>query len=136
MTKEAGNGTDGELINAVHQLTAVVKQLQKMIEDDYPKRHEIERDFVSKYGIAKKRRQLAIAFTVAIVASFFWTMGTVSYCLLGQTGEPSKLYCKIIPGYSEAIERNDRLIARFNDLIATTEANRARIEEMEKAAKP
>lgn len=127
-------GTDGELIDAVNQLTQVVRQLQTMIENDYPKRQEIERDFVTKYGINKKRRQLIVSLVAAIIASFFWTIGTVSYCLLGQTGDPPKAYCRIIPGYSDAIARNDRLISSFNKLIATTNANSDRLDKLE--AKP
>lgn len=132
----ATSNDEVSLVNAVQQLTRVVQELQSMIRDDYPKREEIERDFVTKYGIRKRRRQWAIGTVVAIVASYFWTMGTVSYCFLSSDpdGETDlKTYCLIIPGYKEAVERNQRLVTVFNHLIDTTEANSDRLDELEKS---
>jgi hypothetical protein len=129
--------SEGELAAAVRELTSVVQGLQSMIQEDYPKRSEIERDFVSKYGINKRRKQYAILVVIAIVGSYFWTMGTVSYCFLQGQGSvtASKSYCYLLPGYGDVVGYSKTRLETYQNLIKTTEVNRARIEELERQIK-
>ena len=131
---------EADLAGAVKELTEVVRGLQQMIREDYPKRSEIEETFVTKYGIRKRRRQYAVLVIIAIIGSYFWTMGTVSYCFLqGQgTVTESKSYCYILPGYGDVVGYSKERLDGYKKLVGTVQKNQAEIARLKKevAAKP
>lgn len=119
-----------ELVEAVRDLTQVVKALDILLREEYPKRTEVERRFVSR-KTASRRAWTVIALILAtVVASYFFSIGTVSYCFLGNTVDPPA-YCNIMPGYNHAVKKNNRLIKIFNGIVKTTETNSKRIAKLE-----
>jgi len=110
------------LLEAIHNLTSVVGALEHTLTHDYPTRAEIRR----------RRWQVAGAMVVAIIASYFFTVGTVSYCFLDGIPEPgTHLYCDIFQGYDESFDNNRRLQERFFEMEEFIEKNRQRITELE-----
>lgn len=110
------------LLEAIHNLTSVVGALEHTLTHDYPTRAEVRR----------RRWQVAGGMVIAIVASYFFTVGTVSYCFLGGIPEPgTHLYCDIFPGYDESFDNNRRLQERFFEMEEFIEKNRQRITELE-----
>lgn len=110
------------LLEAIHNLTSVVGALEHTLTHDYPTRAEVRR----------RRWQVAEAMVVAIVSSYFFTVGTVSYCFLGGIPEPgTHNYCDIFPGYDESFDNNRDLQERFFDMEEFIEKNRQRITELE-----
>lgn len=110
------------LLEAIHNLTDVVKALQNTLENDYPTRAEVR----------KRRWQLAWTLVIAIVASYFFTVGTVSYCFLGGIPEPgTHNFCSIFPGYTESFDSSRDLRDRFIDLENFVNDSRDRIRELE-----
>ncbi len=110
------------LLEAIHNLTSVVGALEHTLTHDYPTRAEVRR----------RRWQVAGAMVVAIVSSYFFTVGTVSYCFLGGIPEPgTHNYCDIFPGYDESFDNNRRLQERFFEMEEFIEKNRQRITELE-----
>lgn len=121
-----------ELVEAVSNLTVTVRKLDELLRNDYPKRQEIERRFLSKQESTQRIRLVLILALIPIFVSIFasiaFTLTTVSGCFLN--GRPSSA-CKFIPGFEEAQQRNERLIGEFQKLQQTTQTNQARIEELE-----
>lgn len=134
MTKEIAETPESELVTAVTSLTDVISELQKMIRDDYPKRNEIERDFVTKYGVKKRRIQFAVAIIVAIVASYFFTMGTISYCFLespGTGGLHSKPLCELLPGYASVMDSSKDRLDVYQGVVERSLDNKIRLDKIE-----
>lgn len=110
------------LITAVNQLTNVVEALQATLQNDYPTRAEVRR----------RRRQLVVVLVAAIVGSYFFTIGTVSYCFLSGIPDPgTHRYCYIFPGYEESFENNRALQERFFEMEEFIKENRARIDNLQ-----
>lgn len=107
----------GELLRAVQDLTAVVSSLNKILEEDYPKREEIERNYATKQHIRNRRIAFAGATISAIVISYFLTVSTVVYCFHdGAPGQRYKSTCSVFPGYDASQQGNDNIIAEFRNL--------------------
>jgi hypothetical protein len=110
------------LLEAVNSLTTVVGALQSTLENDYPTRAEVRR----------RRLQLVVTLVGAIVGSYFFTVGTVSYCFLTGIPDPgTHRFCYIFPGYEESFENNRQLQERFFELEKFLNDNRERIRELE-----
>ena len=110
------------LLEAIHNLTSVVGALEHTLTHDHPTRAEVRR----------RRWQVAGAMVVAIVSSYFFTVGTVSYCFLGGIPDPNTHeFCYIFPGYDESFDNNRRLQERFFEMEEFIEKNRQRITELE-----
>jgi hypothetical protein len=122
-----------QLLEAVHELTRVVKQLQITLERDYPKRAEIERRFVTE-SQSRTRRNTAVFFVlITIFISYFVTVSTISYCFLGGAaeGRPPRA-CGLLPGYNSAQEKNAVILRQFQGLLEHMQDNRKRINKLER----
>lgn len=110
------------LLEAIHNLTSVVGALEHTLTHDYPTRAEVRR----------RRWQVAGAMVVAIVSSYFFTVGTVSYCFLDGIPEPgTRQFCQVFPGYEESFDNNRDLQQRFFDMEEFINDNRQRIRDLE-----
>lgn len=110
------------LHTAVLNLTRAVAALDITLKRDYPTRVDVR----------KRRWQLAAAVVVAIVASYFCTVGTISYCFLdGIPEEDAKSFCNIFPGWHESFDNNRQAQQAFMDLIKKTNENSARLDKLE-----
>lgn len=111
---------------------AAVVGLQRLLERDYVKREEAEDQFILKKVSQRRWFAFLLMIPIALIASFFVTVGTVSSCFLGGDGETPPKACQVIPGFKEAIKRNDVVMLQFQGLIETTEENRSRIKKLER----
>lgn len=110
------------LHTAVLNLTKAVAALDITLKNDYPTRIDVR----------KRRWQLAAAMAAAIVASYFCTVGTISYCFLdGIPAENAKSFCQIFPGWDESFNNNRVAQHTFEDLIKKTDENSARLDKLE-----
>lgn len=117
-----GNPHETALLMAVKNLTNVVEALQTTIESDYPTRAEVRR----------RRRGLILTLISAVVGSYFFTIGTVSYCFLsGIPEEGTHQFCSIFPGYQESFDNNRDFRDRFLELERFIQENGERIEQLE-----
>lgn len=141
---EAPSEGESTLTAAVKALTRAVQDLQDLIQNEYPKRNEIERDFVSKYHINRKRKQLIFATVAGIILSYFFTMGTVSYCFLQGQGTVNEAHqaCYLLPGYGEVVKYSKARLEGYENLIERSLKNEQqiinqdnRIEKLEEAKK-
>ena len=115
--------TKGDLLGAVRDLTRVVTALEMTLARDYP----------TKLEIKKRRGQIVFAIVTAIIASYFLTVGTVSYCFLqGIPGEDEQRACTIFPGWEKSFDNNRKAQDTFNQLLNTTSVNNARIVTLER----
>lgn len=124
---------EGQLIAAVRSLNAAIVDLKDMIAKDYPKRDEIERDFVTKYNIKKRTKQLVVITILAIVFSYMFTMGTVSYCFLQGQGSvnQTRQVCYILPGYGNVIQYQRDRLQQYDQLVQRSLDNEQRLEVLE-----
>ena len=123
------------LLKAVTDLTKVVDALNTTLKEDYPKRQEIERNFISKDHSRKRVRQIAVGMVVAIVASYFATVGTVNYCFLNGVPEPgTRDICNVFPGYEASFDNNREFIASYTQLQNQISQNQKDIARLKKAA--
>lgn len=124
----APNSAEGEaLLSAVQNLTKVVDALRKTIEDDYPKRRELEQKYTTKTVAKRRLRQTAFVLVAAIIASYFLSISTASYCFL-QSNPKDRFYCHIMPGYSASQDRAEH----FRKKIAEQEARIKRLEHIKR----
>ncbi len=115
--------TRGDLLGAVQELTRVVTALEMTLKRDYP----------TKIEIKKRRGQIVVAIVVAIIASYFLTVGSVSYCFLQgipETGEQQ--LCQVFPGWQESFDNNRAARDTFNQLLNVTSTNNQRIVVLER----
>ena len=115
------------LIQATRELVAEVRTLKDRVERDYANRSEIEAKYASKYTVSKRRTQAIIILFLAIVASYFITVGTTSYCFLDQAAATHG-YCQILPGFDETQARNAELVHEFRELQKRSLGNKAFIK--------
>lgn len=114
------------LLEAVNELTQVVKSLERTLKADYPKRSEILR-----------RRnimwlQMFLVVIIAIIGGYFVTIGTISGCFLGDAANGlSPRFCNVLPGYHDAQVKNRKLIKEFEVLVKRSERNAHRITRLE-----
>lgn len=129
-----------ELLAAVNHLSQVVERLERRLAEDYPKRTEIERLFVTEID-SKRRRNSAVLLTIifvliAVFISYMATISTISTCFLGnaQNGRPPGI-CSVLPGYDHAQVRNRSVLKEFRHLIDLTEQNNRDINRLQKSLK-
>lgn len=123
-----------QLLAAVLELTRVVKALENTLKNEYPKRREIEANYVNRTETRKRRNQFVIFVVIAIVASYFFTITTISGCFLSEgarTGHAPSA-CSILPGYDRALKRNDKIVKQFEHLIHKTNRNSHRLDKIER----
>jgi hypothetical protein len=91
-------------------------------------------ELLEKQKRVARRRLLwvtAIYVPVAMMISGFVTIGLVSTCFLGTSGEPPRA-CNWMPGYTEALESDTEIIKEFRQLQKITQENRGRIQKLER----
>lgn len=118
------------LTEAVKQLTEVVRLLDRTMKNDYPKRHEVERNFVSKEQSFRRLFYMIGFVLISIFVSYIVTIGTISGCFLGSDQKHPDA-CGILPGYKDSIKQNKQILKQFNGIIKITEDNRKRIKHLE-----
>ena len=126
----SNQGITPELLESVNKLRGGVVALTNVLEEDYPKREEVERRFTKKKTFYRGLGLAALMFVIGVVASYFVTFSTLSVCFLTADQNPSGV-CKVIPGYEESLARNDTLLHRFQTLVKTTKQNERQIAELE-----
>lgn len=110
------------LHTAVLNLTRAVAALDITLKNDYPTRADVR----------KRRWQISGAVVVAIIASYFCTVGTISYCFLdGIPEENTKGYCQVFPGWEESFDNNRQAQYTFEELIRKTQENSDRLDQLE-----
>jgi hypothetical protein len=127
---DLASNTSDALLDAVRELTRVVKALQVTMKE-YPNRNEIKLNYATRRETRKRRWQISFAMVAAIVASYFFTVGSVSYCFLGGIPDPGTHdFCQIFPGYTESFDNNRRSVKIFTDLQTQVKQNQADIDEL------
>lgn len=96
--------TPDVLVNAVTKLTDAVKSLDTLLRDEYPKRSEVERTFVTKLENQKIVTKVILVALISVLGCYVMTIGAYSQCLVG---EESPGFCVYVPGYEERVERRD-----------------------------
>lgn len=117
------------LLQAVRELTAVTKALNKTLSEDYPKRREIERNYLSKQQSSRNIRFFVAFVFASIFISQFVTIATVSTCFLGDPEHPR--ICQLMPGYKDSIQQNKDILKHFQELMQITKQNDRRLDEIE-----
>lgn len=134
MSTNAGAATTSEpdaLLRAVKELTRVVEALQETMKD-YPNRKELERDYATRKEIRSRRTAIVLSILVAIVASYFFTVATVSYCFLSGIPKPgTHQYCKIFPGYEDSFNNNRANIQIFVNMQSQIKRNQIEINRLQ-----
>lgn len=116
--------TEQSLLAAVNILTDEVRSLRLILAQEYPKRAE-----VASEGRRRALRYLGATLAILMLAQFM-TITTISYCFLGNNIEIPAA-CKLIPGYTQAVERGTGQLETFYYLQEQTSSNRAKIAELE-----
>jgi hypothetical protein len=124
--------SEQDLQRLAQEARAAVAGLQRLLERDYVKRDEAEKQFMLKKVSQRRWFAFLLMIPLALGVSFFVTIGTVSSCFLGGDGQAPPAACKVIPGFEEAITRNEGVMLQFQGLIDTTEENRKRLVELER----
>ena len=115
-----------DLLEAVKKLSRVVHQLDDTMKRDYPKRLELQQDYLTKQEGRKRVKMFALAAVVSTLASFFITVSSVNYCFLNGVPEPGERdVCKVFPGWEQSFDNN----RRFTDLITR---NQERLTDLER----
>lgn len=102
-----------ELLEAVRRLTTVVAGVDQLLRDEYPKRTEIERRFVSKMQQNRHVARMLIVALLTVAGCYAFSTGLYAVCFVGQE-DPGA--CSVVPGYQERIERRDEINKRDADL--------------------
>lgn len=132
----AGQPAEDEsvLLAAVNKLTLVVDALNKTLKEDYPKRREIERDFISKDHSRKRLKQIAAGMVVAVLVSYFLTVTSINYCFLNGIPAPGERdFCRVFPGYEESFDNNREALASYVKLQQQIAKNQTDIANLKKA---
>lgn len=114
----------GDLVTAVRELTAVVRSLDKKLRTDYLNKHEVKKE-----GRSRMYKALAFGVVLILIAQVI-TISTISYCFLGPSGSVHTS-CRIMPGYSAAIDLGNERLARFELLITQIQKNQLQINKLE-----
>jgi hypothetical protein len=121
---------DKTIQSAAHELHLTVIALTELLEREYPKREEVEQNFISK-NTGRKRWIVAVCFVLATTGlAFLGTIGTVSTCFLQGT---NPTMCNVLPGYSDTQLRNRKIVSEFRHLQEVTENNDKRLTQLENA---
>lgn len=118
------------LTEAVKQLTEVVRLLDRTMKDDYPKRNEVERNFVSKEQSFRRLFYMIGFILISIFLSYVVTVATISGCFLGSDQEHPAA-CGMLPGYKDSIKQNREIMHQFSYLLKVTDSNRKKIKHLE-----
>lgn len=112
------------LLDAVVVMSDNIKALNETLKSDYPKRAEIRRS----------RRQFALYIVLGLFMSSLVTIGTVSGCFLSKQAVDGEapFFCAVLPGYSEAQDRNRRITKRFNQLLHEIASNKKDINRLQR----
>lgn len=122
----------GDLLGAVQQLSRVVKALDETVQKEYPKRFEVERDFITKIDAKKRWGYAAIIAVTATIASFFVTVSSVNYCFLNGVPEKGERdVCKVFPGWEESFDNNRVFMQDYMRLQEEIAENRRRLDKIE-----
>lgn len=122
------------LHDAITELRSAITALHELIDREYPRRSELERDFTSRQTSQKRWLLVVALLPISLIISYFASVTTISTCFLGkiEVGSKPPAVCRVIPGYTASIERNNLLIEQFERLISITENNERRIKKLEK----
>lgn len=123
--------TEQGLLEAVQNLTSVVRALEATIREEYPKRKEVERRFATKRENRDRYTTFILLLIIGMTSSFLVTTSTLSYCFLGG-GDHGKEICKIMPGYQASADSSDQIVEEFRRLQRVTEQNTKKIARLEK----
>lgn len=126
MNATPSNPMESELLQSVRGLTAAVNALDATLKDEYPKRAEVRRGLM----------QLALLTIAGLVGSSLVTISVISGCFLNprvNEGHPV-VACRILPGYTESVARNQKLLQQFNKLLVQIEENRRQIKRLNREA--
>lgn len=108
-----GDDTAAELLEAVRNLTTVVMGVDQLLRDEYPKRSEVERKFVTKMQQKTHVTRMVVVALVTVVGCYAMSSGVYAACFVGQEN-PS--VCQFAPGYDERKERSREIDTRFGNL--------------------
>jgi cytochrome c-type biogenesis protein CcmH/NrfG len=114
------------LVHAVSKLTVAVERLDTLLREEYPKRTEVEKKFVTKLQNQKVVVRLILVALIAVLGCYVFTIGSYSQCLVG---DESPSICEFVPGYQERIDRRDEIDNEFKHL-------RQQIKQLRKEAEP
>ena len=122
--------TEDALLEAIGELKQVVRALTKVIEEDYPKRKEVETRFTTKQTAARRFSIVTAFIVISLIVSYFVSISTVSVCFLSQDQPAS---CELIPGYSASKDHNLKILNEFIELQQRSLDNERRIDRLENA---
>lgn len=108
MTTQRPEDSAETLTAAVVQLTSVVEALRVLLTNEYPKRTEVERRFVTRLSNQRHTTRLIILALVTVIACYALTVGSYSACFVGETGTNPGI-CKIVPGYKDRVARSNEV---------------------------
>lgn len=101
------------LTKIVGELNRNVVTLTKVLQDDYPKRTEIERRFQSRLDARKHLTRIILAMLITVVGCYAVSTGAYAVCFVGEDNPNG---CRLLPGYEDRIDRRDE-INRQNQLL-------------------
>lgn len=108
------------LIQAVSRLTVAVEKLDSLLRDEYPKRSEVERTYVSKHQNQTLIVKMVVVALVTVVSTLGLSVGVYAKCFVGDSN-PS--ICATVPGFNSRVVRKDEIDNRLDKLeqeLATT----------------
>jgi Holliday junction resolvasome RuvABC endonuclease subunit len=118
---------ESTLQRAIEELHSIVEALKELLDREFPRRHEVEESFreqerkaIETFVTKKVSKQrwvfLLMLAPLMVVATFFFTIGTVSTCFLGRDAAKPPQVCSVIPGYDHSRERQRDFRDRFLEL--------------------
>lgn len=102
-------GADDEqtLVKAVTELTGVVRNLDQLLRDEYPRRSEVERRFVSKLAAQRNVTRMVLIGIITVISCYVINVGAYSVCFVGDLKNPT--FCTWLPGYDERVDRSEEV---------------------------
>lgn len=107
------NEVNSELTQAVRELNTSVSQLRQVLQDDYPKRTEIERRFISKLEQRKHLTRMTFVALVTVAGCYVTSTGAYAVCFVGDENPD---ICSVVPGYEDRLDRRDELNKQIQEL--------------------
>lgn len=101
------------LVEAVSRLVVAVEKLDNLLREEYPKRTEVERKFVSKLENQKVITKVILVALITVFGCYVTTVGAYSQCFVGND---SPKICQYVPGYDDRITRRDEIDNRLAEL--------------------
>jgi hypothetical protein len=98
---------DQQLTEAVRELTSATVSLRRLLADEYPRRSEVERRFVSKLAQQRYFSRMVVLALFVVISCYAISVGSYSVCFVGDLDNPG--VCKLVPGYKERVERNKQV---------------------------